>query len=101
MARILIPVRYAAWLTGELGTRIERTLRHGLNGLDAQVTRMPRGILVEADEAPGPFLEHVQQAVAELEQGVQEAYPMFHHQMGPLWTGTLQVLFPQPERAHA
>lgn len=99
MARILIPVRYAAWLSGELGTRIERTLRHGLASMDAHIQRMPRGILVESNEAAGPFLEEVRRAVAELEQGVQEAYPMFHREMGPLWTGTLQVLFPDPERA--
>jgi hypothetical protein len=30
---------------------------------------------------------------------VQQEYPVFHHEMGPVWTGTLQVLFPQP--AHA
>lgn len=99
MARILIPVRYAAWLSGELGERIERTLQHGLAGLDAHITRLPRGILVEAEEAAGPFLEHVRRAVADLEAGVREAYPMFHREMGPLWTGTLQVLFPDPAGA--
>ncbi|MGB1586296.1 MAG: hypothetical protein ACPHID_04550 [Thermoplasmatota archaeon] len=97
MARILVPIRYAAWLSGELGIRLERTLRHGLQGLDADVARMPRGFLIESPESPGPFLEHVRRAVADLEAGAREAYPMFHREMGPLWTGTLQVLFPDPE----
>lgn len=96
-ARILIPVRYAAWLSGELGDRLHATLQNGL--AQARITRLPRGFLVEADEAAGPFVEAVFHAVADLEQGVRHAYPIFHREMGPLWTGTLQVLFPTPEAA--
>jgi len=29
----------------------------------------------------------------ELEAGVQAAYPVLHHEMGPVWTGTLQCVF--------
>lgn len=96
-ARILVPVRYAAWLSGDLGNRLERQLQHGLDRVHARITRLPRGFLIEANEAPGPFLEMVHNAVADLEAGVQEAYPIFHHEMGPVWTGTLQVLFPPTE----
>lgn len=96
-SRILVPVRYSAWLSGDLGRRIENTLRHGLDGLpDVRLTRMPRGFLVEAEEEPGPLLEAVHRAVADLEEGVAQAYPVFHHEMGPVWTGTLQVVFSQP-----
>jgi hypothetical protein len=97
--RILVPVRYAAWLSGDLGRRLERSLQAGLDGIGARITRMPRGFLVEAEEDSGPLLEAVHRAVTELEQGVQQEYPVFHHEMGPVWTGTLQVLFPQ--LAHA
>ena len=27
------------------------------------------------------------------EADVEEAYPVFHHEMGPVWTGTLQAVF--------
>lgn len=95
--RILVPVRYAAWLSGELGHRIERTLRAGLSAVPGlRLTRLPRGILVEADEAPGPLLEAVHHAVRELEAAVEETYPIFHHEMGPVWTGTLQALLDGP-----
>ena len=90
--RIVLPVRYAAWLSGDLGRSLERTLQRALGG-DARVTRLPRGFLVEAHEAPGPLLEAVQRAAVELEHGAAAAYPVFHHEMGPVWTGTLQAVF--------
>ncbi len=93
-ARILVPVRYAAWLSGDLGKTIEKNLRIGLSAVPGvRIQRMPRGFLVEADESPGPFIEAVHHAVKDLEAGVAVAYPVFHHEMGPLWSGTLQVVF--------
>jgi hypothetical protein len=50
--------------------------------------------MVEAHEAPGPMLEAVHRAVLELEARVEEAYPVLHIELGPLWTGTLQTVFP-------
>ena len=55
---------------------------------------MPRGFMVEAHEAPGPMLEAVHRAVLGLEARVEEAYPVLHIELGPLWTGTLQTVFP-------
>ncbi len=93
-SRVLIPVRYAAWLSGDLGRELENTLLHSLEHLDdIRVTKLPRGLLVEADEASGPLLEAVHRAVTELEAAVRAAYPVFHHEMGPVWTGTLQSVF--------
>ncbi len=95
-SRILVPVRYSAWLSGDLGKQLEKNLRHGLGGVPhLRVTRMPRGFLLEADEEPGPFLEAVHHAMTDLEAGIEEAFPVFHHEMGPVWTGTLQVVFAQ------
>ncbi len=92
--RIVVPVRYAAWLSGDLGRSLERTLQRNLHALaDVKVTRLPRAFLVEAPESPGPLLEAVQRATVELEQGAAAAYPVFHHEMGPVWTGTLQAVF--------
>lgn len=94
LSRIVLPVRYAAWLSGDLGRTLERTLQHALRPVpDARVTRLPRGFLVEAQEAPGPLLEAVQRAAVQLEHGAAAAYPVFHHEMGPVWTGTLQAVF--------
>ncbi|HET6399550.1 MAG TPA: hypothetical protein VFH47_08365, partial [Candidatus Thermoplasmatota archaeon] len=92
--RIVVPVRYTAWLTGDMGRSLERTLEGNLRALmGIRVTRLPRAFLVEADEEPGVLLECVQRAVEDLERSVQAAYPVFHHQFGPVWTGTLQAVF--------
>ena len=100
-SRIVLPVRYAAWLSGDLGRSLERTLQHALDPLeDVRVTRLPRGFLVEANEAPGPLLEAVHRAALDLEKGAEAAYPVFHHEMGPVWTGTLQAVF-EPASATA
>lgn len=94
MSRVLVPVRYSAWLSGELGKTLLAELQRGVHDLpDVAVTRLPRGFLVESSEATGPFVECVARAVGDLEAGVEERYPVFHHEMGPVWTGTLQVVF--------
>lgn len=93
-ARIVLPVRYAAWLSGDMGRSLERKLQQALLSLGGvKITRLPRAFLVEATEAPGPLLEAVQRAAIELEAGVAAAYPVFHHELGPVWTGTLQAVF--------
>ena len=93
-SRLVIPVRYDAWLHGDLGRTLERTLTAGLGHIDgARVTRIRKGFLVEADEAPGVLLEAALRAAVDLEAGVQAAYPVFHHEMGPVWTGMLQAVF--------
>lgn len=93
-SRIVVPVRYAAWLSGDLGRSLERRLHDALDDVDdVKVTRLPRAFLVEAHESPGPLLEAVQRAAVELERGAADAYPVFHHEMGPVWTGTLQSVF--------
>ncbi len=97
-ARILVPARYAAWLAGDLGHRLQSTLETDLRkrmGIAVRVTRLPRGFLVEAPETPGVLLEAVCACVGKLERHVAKQYPIFHREMGPLWTGTLQSLFPQ------
>ncbi|HUR61821.1 MAG TPA: hypothetical protein VM286_05590 [Candidatus Thermoplasmatota archaeon] len=92
--KIVVPVRYAAWLNGDLGRSLERTLGSALAPhMHARITRLPRGFLVESNEAAGPLLEAVHHAAMELEAGVEAAYPVLHHDMGPVWTGTLQAVF--------
>lgn len=92
-------------MTGDLGNSIEQTLRSLLRELrGAHLTRLPRGFVVEAFESPGPMLEAVQRAVFELEQRVEEAFPVLHVEMGPVWTGTLQAIYyqtPKPQDALA
>ncbi|HLF16904.1 MAG TPA: hypothetical protein VI796_05690 [Candidatus Thermoplasmatota archaeon] len=93
-SKIVLPVRQAAWLSGDLGRTLERQLRTALDPLDGvRVSRLPRAFLVEAPEAPGPLLEAVERAARELEAAAERAYPVFHHEIGPLWTGTLQAVF--------
>lgn len=95
MTRILVPVRYAAWLAGDLGKTLEATLKRSLKGLDElAITKLPRGFLVETKEVEGPAVERVARGVSDLEDDVRAKYPVFHHEMGPVWTGTLQVIFP-------
>lgn len=93
-SRILAPVRYSAWLAGDLGQELHRQLQSALAAVpEANVTRLARGFLVEADEAPGPLLEAVAAAMQDMEHGVATKYPVFHREMGPVWTGTLQSVF--------
>ena len=95
MTRILVPVRYSAWLAGELGKNLYESLQREIKDLpEVQLTRLPRGFLVETKECEGVTVERVARAVSALESGVKERYPVFHHEMGPVWTGTLQVIFP-------
>jgi hypothetical protein len=92
--KVLVPVRYSAWLAGDLGRTLEATLLGALHDLkEPTVTRMPRAFVVEAAEEPGPMLEAVHRAVQDLERAVQQRYPVFHHQLGPVWAGTLQAVF--------
>ena len=92
--KIVVPVRYAAWLAGDMGLTLQRTLQSAIAPhVQCRVTRLPKGFLVESGEAAGPLLEAVHNAALQLEAGVEAAYPVFHHQIGPFWTGTLQAIF--------
>lgn len=89
-----MPVRYSAWLSGDMGRVLENTMATALAAFDGlSITKLPRAFLIEAREEPGPFLEAVLRAAKDLELGVEENYPVFHHEMGPVWTGTLQSVF--------
>jgi len=96
--KILMPVRYSAWLSGELGKQLFEQLQEAMSAMGATVTRLPRGLLVEADECAGPLLEATARAAEDLEDAVAERYPVFWHEMGPVWTGTLQAVFPARSR---
>lgn len=61
--------------------------------LGSTVTRLPRGFLIDHTESAGPALEHVARAVRELDDHAQTTYPVFHSEMGPVWTSTLQVIY--------
>ena len=93
-AKIVMPLRYAAWLSGDMGRALEGMLQKALEDFaGVRITYLPRAFLVEALEEPGPFLEAVYRAAVELEQGVTARYPVLHHEIGPVWTGTLQSVF--------
>lgn len=93
-AKILAPVRYSAWLSGDLGQELTRQLTAALEAVEgARITRLARGFLIEAHEDPGPLLEAVARAMQDMDEGVAAKYPVFHHEMGPVWTGTLQSVF--------
>lgn len=91
-----MPVRSTAWLSGDLGRTLEAALQRTLHRNDATITRLPRGFLVEAPEAVGVLLELVHRATLALEGEVSNAFPVMHHDMGPVWTGTLQAVFDPP-----
>lgn len=93
-ARFLVPVRASAWLSGELGKQITADLERGVKDLPgAAVTRLARGFLVDTSESPGVALECIHRAVQDVEACIRDRYPVFHHEMGPVWTGTVQVVF--------
>ena len=88
--RIGVPVRYAAWLHGDLGRALEAELSRRLP--DAKVCRLPNGLLVESPEALGPLVEQVRDAAQTLEAHVAATYPVLHLGMGPVLAGTLYVI---------
>lgn len=92
-SQILAPVRYAAWLSGDLGNDLKRALEQSIQCPDLKVQKLHRGFLVQANEDAGPFLEQVAHGMLQLEAMVQTTYPVFHREMGPVWTGTLQSVF--------
>lgn len=95
--RIVVPVRFAAWLAGDLGASLEAMLARGLAPVPAsRVSRLPRALLVEAGEEAGPLLEAVRRACGDLEASCEATYPAFYREMGPVWTGTLQAVFAHP-----
>ena len=67
--------------------------------IPANITRLPRGFLVEANKAPGILLEATVASMRDLEGAVQQRYPVFHREMGPVWTGTLQSIFTTEAKA--
>ena len=92
--QILMPVRYAAWLAGEFGEQILEFMQNELKQLpDINVQKLHRGLLIQSSEAIGPFTEQVGLAAKALEADVAKQFPVFHREMGPVWTGVLQVVF--------
>ncbi|MGB0653052.1 MAG: hypothetical protein ACPGQL_07605 [Thermoplasmatota archaeon] len=93
-SRFVVPVSRAAWLSGDLGHAMERQLVHALDALPgSHVQRLPRAFLVQAEEEAGPLLEALKHALEELERAIAGRYPVFYHEMGPVWTGTIQAVF--------
>ncbi|MES2155107.1 MAG: hypothetical protein V4510_08230 [bacterium] len=93
-SKVVMPVRYSAWLQGDLGRALSGMLEDALGPYEGlQIGFLPRAFVVEAVEDPGPFVEALYRAAKELERRVEERYPVFHHQIGPVWTGTLQSVF--------
>lgn len=93
-SRMLAPVRYTAWLSGDLGRELQETVQGALLHVQGiQVTKLQRGFLIEADEDPGVLLEACAAAMMVLEKDVEKAYPVFHEEIGPVWTGTVQAVF--------
>ncbi len=92
--KIVVPLRYSAWLNGDMGRALEHMVESSLNEFpDLSITKLPRAFLVEAHEEAGPFLEAVHRAALQLEERVAATYPVLHHELGPVWTGTLQCVF--------
>ena len=92
--QVLVPVRYHAWTRGDIGETLAKTLEASLAACaPVRVSRLPHAFLVESSEAPGPLVEEVHRAARALELGVEAAYPVLHHEMGPVWTGQLQSVF--------
>jgi CRISPR/Cas system-associated endoribonuclease Cas2 len=98
-AKVLVPVRYSAWLSGELGRVLTAALEAALARLsddedaDVRVTRLPRGFLVEQEGVgAGALTERCIHAIREVEATTQVQYPVFYHESGPVGTGTVQVV---------
>lgn len=98
---VLVPVRYSAWLAGDLGKELTRLMESELPR--SKVTRLARGFLVEAEqdptephETPGMLADNAIYAARQMETAVASEYPIFHKEMGPVWTRTVQVVVEDP-----
>lgn len=106
--KIVVPFLYSAWLHGDLGRQVQDTLEKSVRSQMAargikeavRTTRLPRAILVESDTlSAGLLMDAVEDAARELEGSLQAAFPGFHQQLGPAWTGTLQSVYPEVRHA--
>ena len=93
LSKAVVPVRYSAWLGGDLGQILQGTLQDFLRPLPrVTVTPAVRGFVVEAAVTPAALLEAVHPAVLALEDAVVKAFPVFYQEFGPVWTGSISVI---------
>lgn len=97
-SKILIPIRYAAWLNAEVGSTLHDLITEYLKDLsDLKVTRLPRAFCIDTTTKISQSVDIVHQAATKMEDAMKKQYPPYHRDMGPVWTGTLQVVFAEAE----
>ena len=91
--RILAPIRYGAWTSGALGREIATALQRALVDLtDLRIVRVMGGYIIQAREGEACLVNRVSSALRALEYTLQDQYPDFYHELGPLFTGEVQVV---------
>lgn len=96
--RAIVPARYSAWLSGDLGRRVVRDLNAAILDVhripDLVVRRIASGIVVQGQEDPGSFVGSLASALVAVERNVAKRYPVMHAELGSIFTGSLQVVLP-------
>lgn len=99
--RCIVPARYSAWLSGDLGARVVRDLNAAILEVnrvpELVVRRIASGIVVQGHEDTGPFVGALASALVAVERSVAKRYPVMHAELGSVFTGSLQVVLPDPE----
>lgn len=91
--RLMAPVTRASWLSGDFGRRVESELKAHLRGLAAlRVVRVLGGFVVQADESENCLVYQVAEALRSIEAGLKQDWPTSYHELGPLFTGHVQVV---------
>jgi hypothetical protein len=97
-SRVVMRVRYSAWLNGDLGREITSHVKAALKDqAGLRLDRLPGGLVVEADEAPGVLVEAVMRAATVAEAAIAKIHPVFVHEMGGVWAGAYTVIAPKHE----
>lgn len=102
--RALVPARYSAWLSGDLGRRVVRDLNAAILEVhqvpELVVRRIASGIVVQGREAPGPFVGSLAAALVAVERSVGVQWPVMHAKLGSVFTGSVQVMLPDQSFRH-
>lgn len=95
--RVMAPVSLAAWLSGDLGKRVQSQLETHLHGLDnLRVARIMGGFVAQANESETCLVHAVAESLRSIEASFKNDWPTLYQEVGPLFTGHVQVVLDEP-----
>lgn len=91
MAQVIVPVRYAAWLSGDLGEKVGDSFSFHV-GDHVAIHRTHGGFVVTSDlYSEAALVGEVLSAVEMTEREVESKFPVFYSEMGTVFANHLKV----------